>query len=619
MKAPTGPRRIMRTVLSVVLAASLQPLYGCVSAFDRPATGQQAADLIISGGTILTLGEPATAGAIAVGNGRILALGDGATIEPLRGPGTIGYDLAGRVLAPAFIDHHVHLLNLGLALLYQVEPSPTFVDLGGLRSTAAIAEQVRARAAVLPSGTWILGQGWSQGAWGSGALPTHEILSAAAPNHPVFLTRIDAHAGWVNEEALRTAAIAAATPDPQGGTIRRMPDRSPSGVLLERANELLRPFVPEPSRAEVRRAFHLAAEALAARGVTEVFDAGFLGVPGIVDLSLDFERYLKLLVEADLESPLPLRIHLMVPAPSALAARIAAGPSPYRHLTPRIDVTHIKLFADGALGSRGAWLSHPYADDATTVGIERMSRRAIEREAVTALDAGLDVAVHAIGDAAVGRTLDVFEEILRERPRLSPERLRIEHFSYARPEDFGRAAALGIVLCVSPALLAPVNHSSPMAESRVGVENSDRVYALGRLAAAGARLAFGSDAYSVPGEALLDLYAVTAPSDPIRQPDNDWRRGKTLPRLESMRIQTRLWPAGGGAPERGGLAVGARADLVVLTADPSTVDVSAILEIGVVATFLDGAITHRGPAWLPVPSSQISAADSRPARFTGAP
>ncbi|MCW8984755.1 MAG: amidohydrolase family protein, partial [Thermoanaerobaculales bacterium] len=310
--------------------------------------------------------------------------------------------------------------------------------------------------------------------------------------------------------------------------------------------------------------------------------------------SLDLEHYLTHLVETDLESPLPLRVHLMVPAPSSLAERIVADPEGYRCLTPRIGVTHIKLFVDGALGSRGAWLSHPYADDPTTTGIERMSREAVKREVVAALDAGLDVATHAIGDAAVKRALDVYAEILDERPGLRPERLRIEHFSYAHPEDFERAAQLGIVTVVNPDFVAPDDHGLAMEDARVGLENSERVYALGRLAAVGAQLEFGSDYFSAPGEPLLGFYGATTRGNSHGLPVDGWHPDERLPRVESLRIQTRLWPPGGSQPERGGLAVGGRADLVVLTDDPLTVDASAILEIGVDATFLDGVIQSSG-------------------------
>ncbi len=584
-------QRAKRTGLVVGLTACLALVGACR---DQPTT---VADLIFSGGPILTLGEPATTEAIAIRDGRILALGDRAEVEAFRGSDTADYDLAGRALAPAFVDHHVHLLNLGFSLLYRAEPSPAFVDLAGLDSLEALGDRIEASATTLPEGTWILGQSWSQGAWGASALPTDEVLSTAAPAHPVFLTRVDGHAGWANEEALATAGIDGATPDPTGGVIRRGPDGSPSGVLLERANELVRPSLPEPSPAEIRRAFHLAAEALAAQGVTEVFDAGFLGLPGVVDLSLDFETYMAFLVEADLESPLPLRVHLMVPAPSPLAESIAADPAAYRQLTPRIGVTHVKLFADGALGSRGALLSHPYADDPTTSGVERMTREDIRKEVVAALDAGFDAATHAIGDVAVEMALDVYEEILRERPELPPGRLRIEHFSYAAPEDFDRAAALGIVLAVNPDFVAPDDHGVAMEDVRVGAESSDRVYALGRLAAAGASLAFGSDYFTAPAEPLLGFYAATTRQNGNGLPVDGWHPDERLSRLESLVIQTRLWLAGGGVAERGGLAVGGRADLVVLSANPLGVEASAILGIEVEATFADGVIaeTTDGP------------------------
>ncbi len=422
-------------------------------AADQPTT---VADLIVSGGPILTLGEPATVEAIAVGDGRILAMGDRDEVARLRGPDTADYDLAGRVLAPAFVDHHVHLLNLGFALLYRAEPSPAFVDLAGLDSLAAIGDRIEASATALPEGAWILGQSWSQGAWGASALPTNEVLSTAAPAHPVFLTRVDGHAGWANERG-------------PGGSRNRRHDGRPSGRRhptgtgrnaqrsVARARQRTRCDRRCPSRRRPISGapFVSRRKRWLAQGVTEVFDAGFLGLPGVVDLSLDFETYMALLVEADLESPLPLRVHLMVPAPSPLFERITADPEAYRRLTPRIGVTHVKLFADGALGSRGALLSHPYADDPTTSGVERMSREDIRREAVAALDAGFDVATHAIGDVAVEMALDVYEEILLERPELRPGRLRIEHFSYAAPADFDRAAALGIVLAVNPDFVAP--------------------------------------------------------------------------------------------------------------------------------------------------------------------
>jgi len=283
-------------------------------------------------------------------------------------------------------------------------------------------------------------------------------------------------------------------------------------------------------------------------------------------------------------------VHLMIPAMSELASKIAARPESFERLTPRIDVTHFKLFADGALGSRGALLSHPYADDPETTGVERMTAAEIEMEATRALDSGLDVATHAIGDVAVGRTLDVYEKLLRARSSLEPSRLRIEHFSYARPEDFERAAALGVVLCVNPDFIGPDDRGRTMEDARVGLDRSERVYALGRMARSGAKLAFGSDYFARPFAPMFGFYAAVTRQNANGFPEQGWHRSERLSRLDALRIQTTLHPAGGarqlGRRSRGGrLAVGEPADLVVLSADPLSVPESEILEIEAVAVF----------------------------------
>ncbi len=581
----------MRVAPLISLCAFILGGAGCAGTEDSVST-RGPATLVFSGGPILAL-DPAAPEpeALAVGGGRILAIGTLAEIEPLRGPATADFDLGGRALAPAFVDHHVHLLNVGLALLYAAEPPADFVDLGGL-SVEEIAARVAERATALPEGRWILGQGWSQGSWGAGALPGHEPLSAAAPRHPVYLTRVDAHAGWANARALAAAGLDARSPDPAGGSILRGAGGAPAGVLLERANEPLLRRVPEPSDEDVVRAFRRAAAELAAQGVVAVYDAGFLAHPGVVDLGLDFERYLRLLARADRESPLPLRVQLMVPSPSALARRVTADPGS-RELSPRIRVTHIKLFADGAMGSRGALLSHPFADDPRTSGVARMSAAEIASETRAALDAGLDVATHAIGDLALRRVLDVYEEVLAERPGLDPRRLRIEHFSYARPEDFGRAAALGVVASVQPNFVGPDDDGVTMEDARVGPGNAARAYAWARLAAAGGRLAFGSDYFTRPLPPLATFFCAATRENLEGRPEGGWHPEERLPRRDALALATTLYPAGGGEPLGGRLAVGGGADLVVLSQDPLAADEGRILSIRVEATFSAGEPTPR--------------------------
>ncbi len=571
---------LLRTLSFSLLAAS----------FCAPRSGGAApAEVILRGGLVLTLegGEPS--GAVAIGGGTILALGTPAQADLLRGTATRGVQLSGDTVVPGFVDHHVHLFNLGMSLLNEEKRERLFLDLSAIDSFEELTARIRKRAESTPPGKWILGKGWSQAAFGETGLPDNKVLNQAAPRHPVYLTRVDGHAGWANETALRLAGIGANEPNPPGGVIVRRPDGSPSGVLLERANERILALIPPPQDGDIRRAFRLGAEALASRGVTEAFDAGFLAVPGVVGLNSDLEKELDLLVREDAERPLPLRLHLMIPAPSALADAVIAQPDRYRQLSPRISVTHLKLFADGAMGSRGAAMSEPYLDDPSTQGVFRMTREEIAAEAGRALDAGLDVAIHAIGDAAIHRVLDVYEELLQKRSSLAPSRLRIEHFSFAQAEDIERAARLGVVLSIQPNFILPGDDGETMEDSRVGKYHSDHVYAWGRLVELGATLAGGSDYFAKPGPPLLDFQCATTRSNSAGFPVDGWHPDQRLSRIDALKLVTALLPPGGGAP-RTGLHAGDRADLAILTENPLSVGASRILSIRVRATLVDGRV-----------------------------
>ncbi len=566
---------------------------GCTAPPDPAPGGAGPASHLFVGGEIVTLdpGRP-RAQALAIGDGVVLAVGTREEVESLRGPATEVVDLAGGVVVPALTDHHVHLLNVGLALRWAEEPPLNRVDLAGAGSLEEIARRVRERAAELPPGSWILGQGWSQAAWGTQALPGHGPLTEAAPDHPVYLTRVDGHAGWLNGAAMARAGIDASTSDPPGGAIRRDAAGAPTGVLLERANEPLLRLLPEPDDEEVAAAFRAAAEALAAQGVTEVFDAGFLAPAGIVDMGLDLDRYLEVLLRADRERPLPLRVNLMVPAPSGLAERLAVpAAAAERQLSPRVRLTHLKLFADGALGSRGADLDRPSADDPATRGVERMDRGELRREAERALDAGLDVATHAIGDRAIRQALDVYAGLLAARPDLDPGRLRIEHFSFPREEDQRRAAELGVVLSVQPNFVYPDDDGVTMEDHRLGAAETTNVYAWRRAAELGARLALGSDYFTAPLPPLTTYFCAVTRRNLDGRPPDGWHPGERLPRLQALELVATTCPPGGGALHQRRLAAGEPADLTVLSADPLTGAEEELPAIEVRATYLAGQPT----------------------------
>ncbi|MEA3247146.1 MAG: amidohydrolase family protein, partial [Gemmatimonadota bacterium] len=492
---------------------------------------------------------------------------------------------AGATLAPALVDHHAHLFNIGVTLLNDRDHGRLFLDLGDARSLADVAARVRARAAMLAPGAWILGAGWSQAAWGAGALPSRFSLDAAAPDNPVYLARGDGHAGWVNARALARAGIDRNTANPTGGAILRRADGSPSGILLERANELVAPLVPAPADSDIVAAWRLGAEALAERGVARVYDAGVLPLPGVVALNAPFAHYYDLLRRADSVAPLPIAVNLMVPAPSALADSLLADPQRGRAVSPRIHVTHLKLFADGALGSRGAALTHPYADDRTTSGVPRMTTAEIAALAGAALDAGLGVATHAIGDEAVRRTLDAYAEVLRARPGVAPGRLRIEHFSYAREQDFARAVKMGVVFSIQGNFNAGPDEHPTLGEARAGAANDARVYAWRRLVGMGARIAEGSDYFTRPAGALAGFMAAI---------ERRHAAAEGLPPAAARRLAYRLastWYGPSGTAEPPDLRNGESANVVVLSANPLTAPLGEVGATAVLATVCAGRLT----------------------------
>lgn len=537
-----------------------------------------------------TAGGPATAAtSVLIRAGRIEAIGDSTLVADPRARGARVMRFAGATIGPAFVDHHVHLFDVGLTILNDRTHGRLFVNLDTARSLADVYAAIRARVAAAQPGEWVVGAGWNQAAWGTQALPDRDTLDAAAPDNPVYLARSDGHAGWANARALSAASITARTPDPAGGAIGHRADGTLSGILLERANEPLVAQLPFPAADDVVTAWRLGAEAMAERGVTRVYDAGVLPLPGVVALNAPFGRYLELLRRADSLAPLPVQVNLMVPAPSAFVDSLLAAPHHEWTLSPRIHITHVKLFADGALGSRGAALTHPYADDANTRGVPRMTTQQIAELAGMALDAGLGVATHAIGDEAVRRTLDAYEQVLRTRPSVAHGRLRIEHFSYAREQDFVRAVKMGIVFSIQGNFNSGADEHPTFGAMRVGAANDSRVYAWRRLLGMGATLADGSDYFARPLGALAGFVA---------EVDRHNAAAEGLPADSARRLAYRLeatWHDASGSAESPQLRVGGAANVVVLSGDPLSAPPSDVAAMTVLATVAGRRLVYGAP------------------------
>jgi predicted amidohydrolase YtcJ len=551
-------------------------------------------DLVLEfgGGTILTL-DPARprVEALTVRGGRILAMGGVDHVERGARGKVRRIDLGGRCLLPGFVDHHIHMLNIGFSLANDARGGALFMDLARPPSEEWIAERVAARAREQAGGQWLLGTGWSQNGWAMPAMPTHHRLTEAAPLHPVILARVDVHSAWVNQAALAEAGIGAGSPEPSGGQIVRLADGSPSGILVDRAYEPILARTPRPDDDLVREAFRRAADNLAARGFTRIYEAGFLEFPGLLSLGTDQEKYLELLIEEDAREPLPVEVNLMIMAPSDLAEKVVTSPERYRRLSPRIGVTHLKLHADGALGSRGALLSEPYYDAPCACGLFRTSPEVMRGWVERGLAAGLDIATHAIGDRANAVVLDVYEEALRTRPDVEPRRLRVEHFTFATREDMQRAARLGVVLAVQPNFVEPDEHGHVMEDIRLGPERAALAYAFGDLHRMGARLAGSTDDYTYVPNAVRNFFAAATRRTPIPGCDARWQPEQRLTRDESLRLLCRWYRPGGGEPEPGILAEGGRATFAVLSGDPLMVPEDDILGLQVCATVVDGRRT----------------------------
>ena len=416
------------------------------------------ADLVLRGGDVLTQ-DPAHphARAVAVRGGFIVALDQ---VDKLVGPKTRVIELHGRAVVPSLTDAHAHLSGLGFAA--------AMVDLRGCRSADACA---RAAAAAKPMrGDWILGRGWDQNRFPDGKFPTHAALDAIP--HPVSLDRVDGHATWVNLAALRAAHVDRNTKDPAGGKIVRDPHGEPTGVLVDNAMALVDRAIPAPTATEIEAAIVRGQTLALAEGLTEIHDMG-IGADTIA-------AYRRLAADGRLE----LRVYAF--GAQADADRLTAHPPAHAQPGAMFTLRGIKLYADGALGSRGAALLAPYSDDPQNRGLEITPEPELARIARAAVHSGWQVAVHAIGDRGNRNVLAAYAAA----GVTAPLRFRIEHAQVVALADLPRFAQLGVIASMQP---THATSDSPWAEQRVGTERIKGAYAWRRMLEAGVRLAFGSD------------------------------------------------------------------------------------------------------------------------------
>ena len=528
----------------------------------------------VNGITIDDKGQPQRFAALQFGpDGKVKALFQSKDKRPKT---DYQIDAKGRTMIPGLIDAHLHVMQVGFAALT--------LDLSETKSLAEAQAKIRVFATAHPDRAWIVGRGWNQETWGlrdeagRGRFPTAAELDAAVPGRPVWLERVDGHAGWGNSAALAAAGVTATMKDPAGGRIERLAGGKPAGVLVDDAMQLVDRMVPPPRPDDRDLAFDTAQRLLLARGLTAVADMG----TSIEDWQT-FRR------AGDLGR---LRLRVMSYAAGIEAMALIGGPGPTPWLyDDRLRMGGLKLYADGALGSRGALLKAPYADAPQTRGIARTGETQLKNLMSRAAMDNFQLAIHAIGDAANAEALAAIEDL--GATYKGDRRWRIEHAQIVDPVDIPRFGKLGVI-----ASMQPIHQVSDrtMAEARLGPARLAGAYAWKSLAAGGARLAFGSDAPVELPDPFAGMAAALTREDDKGQPFGGWQPQERIDRAAALAGYT-TGAAWAGFAERkfGRLAPGLRADFVLIDVDPLLAAPAALRQARVIETWIGGEKVFEAP------------------------
>jgi len=543
---------------------------------------QPRASLVLLNGNIHTM-DPAMprAEAVAVIGSRIVDVGGDDEVRKWAGAGTRVVDLDGRLLLPGFNDAHVHF--------YQGGRSLASVQLRSARSPEEFRERIAAFAAKLPAGRWILNGEWDHENWSPARLPTRQLIDGVTGDRPVFVSRLDGHMGLANTLALKLAGIDRGTPDPPGGLIVRDEHGEPTGILKDAAIDLIARVIPEPSPGEIADAVRAAMRYAAENGVTSVQEMANSSDASSAGQKLRRDVFA---VYEDLLRNGELTVRVSVHRPLALWEQLATLGITAPFGDEKLRIGGLKGYADGSLGSSTALLFHPYLDAPRTSGLfaEDMIPLSRAQERINGADAaGLQIAIHAIGDRANKTVLDLYEEAERRNgPR--DRRFRIEHAQHLRREDIPRFAALGVIASMQPIHLVD---DGRWAEKRVGPEVIKGTYAFRSLLDSGATLAFGSDWPVAPMIPLPGIAAAVTRQTADGKHPSGWIPEQKIRVEEAVRAFT-MGSAYASFDEKikGSIEPGKLADMVAISTDIFSIPPEEIARTHVVMTVFDGRVVY---------------------------
>ena len=473
-------------------------------------------------------------------------------------------DGGGRFMLPGLTDAHAHLYGQGFLTVS--------LDLAGTPSLEDAVQKIAGYVNANPRATWLLGRGWNQVLWPVKEFPKASDIDPVVSDRPVWLRRIDGHAGWANSKALEIAGINDDTADPIGGKVLRDDNGKATGVLIDKAMGLMDRHVPQPNRNDIREAYLKAIESLLALGMTGMHDAGISITEAEVLMSM-----------AD-NGELDMRVYAML---SDAGENLDAMGKPLKgYGKDRLDIQAVKLYSDGALGSRGAAMIDPYSDDAENRGLPFHTQAELDRYVQKSNDMGFQVGIHAIGDLGNRMALDAFDKA--QGGKVSPLRNRIEHSQIIALDDIPRFAELGVI-----ASMQPIHATSDMnmAEDRIGAERIMGGYAWRRLLDSGAIIASGSDFPVEKPNPFLGLYAAVTRQDGAGLPEGGWYADQALTRAEALHSFTLDAAYAAHQEDRlGSLEAGKWADFIIVDRDYFKIPAAEIDDIRVLQTWVGGML-----------------------------